>query len=342
MLYFFYGNENLLDLELQKRKEDLLQKGYRIHIFDFSWKEEELFLNELSMNSMFLEKKAFLLKRTEKLKSAQLQSLLKAIALFDISEKEILISFAEKEVGKSIEKELAKIEHQTICLKSEDQKKQLKKYIEEKLSLPSYDAEKLLEMLGNDFHKLEQESDKILQFLDGEKFNFETLVPILSIEKDYNIFFLLDEFLEKETSEKLLEYLQRNPNDSSLFLYQLADTLLLVSKLSSLLDEGLIEENISYTDFKASFTSIQQYCRGRGDRILHPYQVYLKIKVAKKYPVEFWLQKMKEVLFCEYNFKSGFIDISMSLSQFILGFYSFSSNTPQDRQKEYRKEIPKI
>lgn len=342
MLYFFYGNENLLNLELQKYQKSLVQKEYQVDIFDFSLKEEESFLNALSMNSMFLEKKAFLLKRVERLNNAKLQTLLKAISLFDISEKEILISFAEKEIGKNIEKELGKIEHKIIYLKAENQEKQLKKYIEEKLSLPSYDAEKLLEMLGKDFNKLEQESNKILQFLDGEKFSFEKLVPILSIEKDYNIFFLFDDFLQEEKPEKLLEYLQQNPNDSSLFLYQLVDALLLVSKISSLLDKGLIKDGVSYTDFKASFANIQQYCRGRGNRILHPYQVYLKIKIAKKHPVEFWLQKIKEVLYCEYNFKSGFMDMTTSLSQFILGFYLSSSNTRQDRQKEYHKERPKI
>lgn len=327
MLYFFYGNETLLNLELQKRKEELLQQNYQIQSFDFSLKEEESFVNSLSMNSMFEEKKIFLVKRAEALKSSQLQAILKTLSVFDLSEKEILMSFAEKDLGKTIEKELTKLNASLLFFDSEAQEKQLVHYLEEKLSLAHYEAEKLLEMLGKDFHKLEQESNKILQFLDGEKFSFEKVFPILSLEKDFNIFFLIDEFLQKEKAEKLLDYLHENPNDSSLFLYQLGDSLLLLTKLCSLLEKGLIEKNSSYPDFKNSFPSIQQYCHGKGGKILHPYPVYLKIKIARKYPLEFWLQKIDEILRCEYQFKSGFMDMTTSVGQFILGFYQSSSNT---------------
>src|SRR3712207_389986 len=110
------------------------------------------------------------------------------MSLFDLSEKEILLFYQEKEIGKSIEKELMKLNTKLISFSEEEQEKNLKQYLENKLSISSYDAEKLLEMLGKDFPKIEQETNKILQFLDGEIFSFEKVLSILSIEKEYNIF----------------------------------------------------------------------------------------------------------------------------------------------------------
>ena len=163
------------------------------------------------------------------------------------------------------------------------------------MALSSYDAEKLLEMLGKDFHKIEQESNKIIQFLDGEAFSFEKVLPILSIEKEYNIFTLIDQFLEQEKPAILLEYLQQNPNDIPVILYNLADSLFLLSKIASLLEKDQIDDRASYTHFKTSFPKIQAYFRGKGGRPLHPYPVYLKIKIAKKHPLSFWLKKLNEI-----------------------------------------------
>lgn len=329
MLYFFYGNQSLLELELQKRRQKYLQKNVTVYSFDFSNREEEAFLQELSMNSMFAEPKAFFIKRAETLKTNSWTAVLKSMALFDLSEKEILFFYQEKELGKSIEKELQKLNARFIAFPEEEQEKNLKQYLENKLALSSYDAEKLLEMLGKDFHKIEQESNKIIQFLDGEAFSFEKVLPILSIEKEYNIFTLIDQFLEQEKPAILLEYLQQNPNDIPVILYNLADSLFLLSKIASLLEKDQIDDRASYTHFKTSFPKIQAYFRGKGGRPLHPYPVYLKIKIAKKHPLSFWLKKLNEILLCEYRFKSGFMDIQMSMEQFILGFYSSSSNTPQ-------------
>lgn len=331
MLYFFYGNQSLLELEFQKKRQEYLQKEDVIHSFDFSNKEDEIFLQKLSMNSMFAEKKVFFIKRAEALKASSLIAILKSMSLFDLSEKEILLFYQEKEIGKSIEKELMKLNTKLISFSEEEQEKNLKQYLENKLSISSYDAEKLLEMLGKDFPKIEQETNKILQFLDGEIFSFEKVLSILSIEKEYNIFSVIDQFLEQENPDLLLEYLQQNTNDTSVVLYNLADALFLLSKLSSLLENNQIEDKISYTNFKNSFPKIQQYFRGKGGRILHPYPVYLKIKIAKKHSLSFWLKKLQDILVCEYQFKSGFMDMNMSIEQFILGFYSSFSNIPQDR-----------
>ncbi|HEY4532781.1 MAG TPA: hypothetical protein VIG61_01355 [Fusobacterium sp.] len=329
MLYFFYGNQSLLELELQKRRQEYLQKNVTVYSFDFSNKEEEAFLQELSMNSMFAEPKAFFIKRAEALKTNSWATILKSMALFDLSEKEILFFYPGKEIGKNMEKEFQKLNTHFISFTEEEQEKNLKQYLENKLALSSYDAEKLLEMLGKDFHKIEQESNKILQFLDGKAFSFEKVLPILSIEKDYNIFTLIDQFLEQEKPAILLEYLQQNPNDIPAILYNLADSLFLLSKITSLLEKDQMDDRVSYTHFKTSFSKIQVYFRGKGGRPLHPYPVYLKIKIAKKYPLSFWLKKLNEILLCEYQFKSGFMDIQMSMEQFILGFYSSSSDIPQ-------------
>lgn len=331
MFYFFYGNQSLLELELKKRREEYSQKNYIIHSFDFSNQEEEIFLQELSMNSMFAETKCFLVKRVEHFKGNQLSNLLKGMSLFDLSKKEIFFFYAEKEIGKTVEKELTKLGTEITIFTEEEQEKNLKHYLEKKLSLSSYDAEKLLEMLGKNFHKIEQESNKILQFLDGESFSFEKVFPILSIEKEYNIFSIIDQFLEQESPQILLEYLQQNKNDISVILYNLAESVFLIAKISSLIEQDQIDDRVSYTNFKTSFSKIQQYFRGKGNRSLHPYPVYLKIKIAKKHPISFWLKKLNEILLCEYQFKSGFMDIQMSIEQFILGFYPFSLSIPQDK-----------
>lgn len=58
MLYLFYGNENLINLEIQKYKKKWQEEGFSIFSYDFALKEEEAFWGEISINSMFAEKKS--------------------------------------------------------------------------------------------------------------------------------------------------------------------------------------------------------------------------------------------------------------------------------------------
>lgn len=322
MLYLFYGNENIINLEIQKYKKRWEEEGLSLFFYDMALKEEEHFFADISMNSMFAEKKAFVLKRLEHLKATQLTSFCKALSLFDLEDKEIILSYADANLGKTFQKELEKISAQLHLFSEETQEEHLKAYLQEKLKISSYDAEKLLEMLGKDFHKIEQETHKILQFLDGNPFSFELVHPLLSIEKEYSLFALIDAFLEKEENKDILDYLEQNPNDSGAFLYQMAESILLISKLASLIEGGQIDPRVSYNVFKKDFPNFQHYCRGRGDRILHPYPVYLKLKIAAKHPSAFWLQTLEELLLVEYQFKSGSMDMLVAVSQFILGFFA--------------------
>lgn len=112
-----------MELELQKRRQKYLQKNVTIYSFDFSNREEEAFLQKLSMNSMFAEPKAFFIKRAEALKTNSWTAILKSMALFNLSEKEILFFYQEKELRKSMEKELQKLNAKFIAFPEEEQEK---------------------------------------------------------------------------------------------------------------------------------------------------------------------------------------------------------------------------
>ena len=326
MFYFIYG-----DIPLPLKYEELVEKIKKSNpniptkIYDASQGEEENFLESISINSMFASKELLVLKRAEKYK--KLDQLLKIIGDYDLGKKEIIISYEEElndfgkalnEVGKKVLTNAEKLGKIIVARKSME-KKGIQFFIEKELEVSEYEAEKLAEVLGDDFFKVKNEVEKIKNFLGGKNFILEQVLPILSVSDEYNLKKLVEEFLNFDNKVVLLEYLKKT-KEYMLFLYLVSEELNLILKLISLKKIGELRENISYNDFKANvYEKIKRYFKNnRG--FMREYPIFLKLKYTSLFNEEFLLRKIEELLETEFLIKNGGIEEGIGIEKFIIEF----------------------
>ncbi|MCQ8211586.1 hypothetical protein NON08_03290 [Cetobacterium somerae] len=326
MFYFIYG-----DIPLPLKYEELLEKIKKSNpniptkIYDASQGEEENFLESISINSMFASKELLVLKRAEKYK--KLDQLLKIIGDYDLGKKEIIITYEEElndfgkafnEVGKKVLTNAEKLGKIIVARKSME-KKGVQFFIEKELEVSEYEAEKLAEVLGDDFFKVKNEVEKIKNFLGGKNFILEQVLPILSISDEYNLKKLVEEFLNSDNKGVLLEYLKKT-KEYMLFLYLVSEELNLILKLISLKKIGELGENMSYNDFKANvYEKIKRYFKNnRG--FIREYPIFLKLKYASLFNELFLLEKIEDLLEVEFLIKNGGIEESIGIEKFIIEF----------------------
>ncbi|MGL5052999.1 MAG: hypothetical protein ACRC5W_05345, partial [Cetobacterium sp.] len=258
MFYFVYG-----DTPLPLKYEELMEKIKKsnpyipVKIFDASQGEDENFMESISINSMFVEKELIVLKRSEKLK--KLDGLLKIVADYDLTKKEVIIVYEEElndygkainEVGKRVLTNAEKI-GKTIVARKALEKKGIHFFIEKELEISEYESEKLAEILGDDFFKVSNEVQKIKNFLNGEPFILEKVLGIISISDEYNIKKMVEDYMVLDNMKLIIKYLKKT-KEYMLFIYLITEELSLALKLVALNKLGAIKENISYNEFKAS------------------------------------------------------------------------------------------
>lgn len=326
MFYFIYG-----DIPLPLKYEELVEKikksnpNITTKIYDASQGEEENFLESISINSMFSLKELLVLRRAEKCK--KLDQLLKIIGNYDLGKKEIIIAYEEElndfgkalnEVGKKVLTNAEKLGKIIVARKSME-KKGIQFFIEKELEVSEYEAEKLAEVLGDDFFKVKNEVEKIKNFLGGKNFILEQVLPILSVSDEYNLKKLVEEFLNSDNKSILLEYLKKT-KEYMLFLYLVSEELNLILKLISLKKIGELRENISYNDFKANvYEKIKRYFKNnRG--FMREYPIFLKLKYTSLFNEEFLLRKIEDLLKVEFLIKNGAIEESIGIEKFIIEF----------------------
>ena len=174
--------------------------------------------------------------------------------------------------------------------------------------------------MGNDFFKIKNEAEKVKNFLDGELFNLTKVMPILSINKEYNLKQLIEEFLYQKKVAPLLEFLQ-NEKEYMGFLYIISEELILNLKIALLAKEDIITKNTSYKKFNDSiFENVKKYFK-RDNGYFHPYQIFLKFKNIGDFQVEFLEEKLQKILEIEFNIKSGMIDDEIAVETFIINFF---------------------
>ncbi|WP_302162917.1 DNA polymerase III subunit delta [uncultured Fusobacterium sp.] len=328
MLYFLHGDTSPLQIKYEELVEKIKNEFPKIPeiFFDASQKEEEQFFQIVSTNSMFSPKELIILKRAEEIKN--LESFFKSLKLFSLAQKEIIIVYEEflsdygkiknevpKKAMKAIE-EIAKV----ICFRKENEKKAGIFFVQKELNISEYEAEKFIEIVGNDFFKIKNEAEKVKNFLDGELFNLTKVMPILSINKEYNHKQLIEEFLYQKKVTPLLEFLQ-NEKEYMGFLYIISEELILNLKIALLAKEDIISKNTSYKKFNDSiFENVKKYFK-RDNGYFHPYQIFLKFKNIGDFQVEFLEEKLQKILEIEFNIKSGMIDDEIAIETFIINFF---------------------
>lgn len=326
MFYFIYG-----DTPLPLRYEELMEKikksnpNIPVKVYDASQGEEEIFLESISINSMFVSKELIILKRAEK--SKKLDQLLKIVGEYDLTKKEVVIVYEEElndygkainEVGKKILANAEKLGKIVVARKALE-KKGIHFFIEKELEISEYEAEKLAEILGDDFFKVKNEVEKIKNFLNGKTFILEKVLPILSISDEYNLKKLVEDLMTENNVEVLLEYLKKS-KEYMLFLYLISEELSLALKLVGLNKSGDLKENISYNDFKGNvYEKIKKYFKNnRG--YLREYPIFLKLKYISLFDEQFLLKKIEALLKIEFLIKNGGIEESIGIEKFIIEF----------------------
>lgn len=328
MLYFLHGDTSPLQIKYEELLNKIKNEFPNIpeKYFDASQKEDEVFLQTISTNSIFNPKELIILRRAEEIKNIEV--FFKSLKLFNLSQKEIIIIYEEflNDYGKIknplSKKTLDSISEiaQVICYRKENEKKAVIFYLQNELNISEYEAEKFVEIIGDDFFKIKNEVEKVKNYLDGDIFNLSKVMPILSITKEYNQRTLIEDFLYNKNTAPLLEFLQKEREYMG-FLYITTEELLINLKLNYLSKESIITKNTSYKKFNDSiFENTKKYFK-KDNGFMHPYQIFLKFKNINTFNSEFLEKKLEELLYAEYNIKNGTLDDEIAVETFILNFF---------------------
>lgn len=328
MIYFLHGDTAPLQIKYGEIIDKIKSNNPSIpeKIFDASLDEVTLFFDSISTNSIFSPKELIILKRAEDFKN--LDGIAKSLKMYNLAQKEIVIVYEEflNDYGKiknPIPKkaldsfqEIAEI----ICFRKENEKKAIIFYIQHELSISEYEAEKFVELVGDDFFKVKNEVEKVKSFLDGDSFNLEKIKPLLSINEEYNLKNLIENFLISKNTKDLLHFVSKEKLHNN-FIYGIAEELIFYLKLSSLAQDNILNKNISYKKFNEGiFENIKMFfLTDRG--YPHPYTLFLKLKNIDIFDEFFLRKKLKELTYLEYSIKSGNLDVEIGVEDYIIGFF---------------------
>lgn len=326
MIYFLYG-----DIPLQLKYENLIEKLKKENpnisetFFDSSQDESDIIFQKLSSNNMFVLKELIIIKKLDEMKN--LSNFLKGLKEFNYSKKilillykEILNDFgmAKNKIPSNVLKAAEKI-CKVISARKSDEKKSLIFYIKDNLNCSDYDAEKFIEIVGEDYSKLKNEIEKVNIFLNGDSFDLEKVIGILSVSKEFNLNMLVENLIYKKKKEKLILTL-KNTKDYMLFLNVISEEISILIKLKDLEERGLINGAMNFNLFKNEvYPKLKEIFKNKKNYI-HPYSLFLKFQYLKLFNLSFLEKKLKECLKAEFYFKSGLIENYSSIELFILNF----------------------
>ena len=329
MIYFLYG-----DVPLQLKYDELLEKIRKENpnipeqYFDVTQDESDAIFQALSTNSMFIPKSLIIIKRLEKMKG--LNAFIKSLGEFNYSQKIVILIYEEtlNDYGKTenpLEKALTMKNLEAIAkpisARKEKEKKSLQFFVEKKLNCSEYEAEKFIEMVGEDFLKIKNEVEKTENFLNGEPFKLEKVKNILSVSTEYNLYKLVENFLYNKDYKNLIAHLREEKN-YMLFLNILGEELTTLLKLKDLFQRGIIKKGMSYNSFKIDiYPAIKNNFRINSYKFSAEYPLFLKFKYLDLYSIDFYKRKMKDTLIIEYKIKTGQIENDIGMEKFILEFF---------------------
>ena len=290
--------------------------GIKEFVYDVVLKEDDKFFEKLNFNSIFGGKEILVLKRAEKL--GNVEEVLNLISNVELNSKFVILDYQFEgtkkndklfntldEISKKIKVEIIKIE---------EDEKNLPRYVSENLKIDNKEALKLLGLIGENPFKVKNEIEKINSFLDGEKYEFDKIKNIISIEKEYFIYECVEKTIKGEIFE-VIEYLNKTKEYMG-FLYSIYNEMDTLLKLSDLEDEGFRLKG-DYNLFKSEYEKIKQYFYV-NKRPAHPYAIFNKYKNLRK----FSRKKLKRLNYkcweIEKDIKTGKLPMDIGVETLIL------------------------
>lgn len=329
MVYFLYG-----DKPLQLKYESLLKKireeniGIAEKFFDASQDEMDSIFQAINVNNMFASMEIIVVKKLESLND--IKKFFNSLSEFNYSKKILILLYEEflndydkpiNEIKGPILKTIEKTAEIIVARKSVE-KKAILFYIENELSCSSYEAEKFMEMIGEDFIKIKNEIDKTKNFLNGDKFDLEKIRNILSVSNEFNINFLTENFLYSKSYGELLKNLNKTKN-YLLFLSIISEEITLLLKLKDLEERGIINQSMNYNFFKDNiYPDVKKYFKRSNNTYISQYPLFLKFKYLGNFSTKFLSNKLKDCLDAEFKIKSGILDDVASIEIFIINFFN--------------------
>ena len=333
MFYFLYGNSPMIEFETEKITEEILEKYPNImpKFFDCSLKEEDEFLSALQVNSIFKTVDFLVLKRSENLKSSGIQKLFKSIKNYNLDEKNIIIIYnvpiqygkvvSDYELTKPSVKLIEEIATFKDCTVIKERKVTLN-YVMQNLNITEKDAKNFIELLGDDYYHIKNETNKVAVFLEGQPYSFEKIKNLISIDKEYNMKDLVENFFKSKNYIDILNFLEVNKDSYLGIVYMLADELTVFLKLTSLINSGKSSQNMNYNVCKELYNDFSDLFIGRNFKAQHPYTIFLKLNSLTYFSEEFLENKLKELLYIEYGLKTGEREINIELDLFLKKFFT--------------------
>lgn len=322
-MIYFIGGTKFREFKYFEILNKLREKNPNISesFFDAELKEDENFLQKISINSIFSSQELVVLKRSQKIK--KFETFLKNIANLDIINKQIIIDY-EKEDGKlnaELKKTLDKLEKDKkiknfLFLKDEDI--EIQNYVMLELKINKKNASSLLEMIGTNPFKVKNEIEKIKIFLGGENFDLKKLKNIISIEKEYKIYEITKEILSNRINE-VMKYLEQTKEYMGV-LYSLYNELEVLYKIKILKKEGK-QFSSNYNTFKIQFEKVKEAFK-TNNRIPNSYAIFKKLELEKNYSLESLKKLVYRSWKIENSIKTGKIEMSAGVETLIMQIYS--------------------
>lgn len=283
MIYLFYGNNYLINEEIKIicKKHDIDD----INITKFIDNDYSKIISACNTYSMFSKNKLIIwddfkiddnLLLQEYLNNPNPQTILIIISRDILDERKKIVKEIKTKVNY---KEFKDIDNTFLYLKNK-----LKDY-----EINDETINFLIKIVGNDLYNLDNEIDKIINYLDDNKITKDIVNNVCTNNSKENIFSLQEAIIKKDKKNalRIYEELIKNGEENIKILISLANEFRLIYQTKNLLLNGYNEKQIA-------------------DKLkIHPYRIKLAKEKGGKYNNDILIKYLEELANIDLLIKSG-------------------------------------
>jgi DNA polymerase-3 subunit delta len=307
MIIFLYGPDTYRSRqklnEIVEHYKKIHKSGLNLKIFDLKEKNFENFKEEIQSLPMLAERKLIVLKNASLNKDFR-EKFLKGIRSFSNS-KEIILFYEEGEIPEDIFfnslKKFGKFQEFKLLENWQLRNWLLKELANYRVKIEKMALEKLIEFVGNDLWRMENEIKKIVAFKNKGEINLKDVETLIRPKIEIDIFRTIDAIASKnkKIALKLIKaHLERGEKVSYLFSmikYQFRNLLVI---------KDLIERKIPFYRFSE-------------ETKLHPFVIKKSIELARKFELSKLKMIYQKIFEIDLAIKSGKIEPEIALDLFV-------------------------